>query len=128
MFLKRISSVHFLVDKKSLFLSEKNFFLVKTYSGALQNRQARGASRPRFQNRPAEWSSCFYRTLSPCFYLKYSIRGVRGGRLSYNDQGLPHPRPTDVRTRVRAANAARRGPPVSRRRAPPQSFPPILIF
>src|SRR3990167_10794627 len=125
MFLKRISSVHFLVDKKSLFLSEKNFFLVKTYSGALQNRQARVAPRPRFQNRPDEWSSCFYRTFSPCFYLKSSIRGVQGGRLSYNDQGLPHPRPTDVRTRVRAANAARPEPQVSRRRAPHKGCPPI---
>ena len=39
-----------------------------------------------------------------CRFLKL----LGAGHMADNDQGLPHPRPPDIRTRVRAANAARR--------------------
>ena len=38
--------------------------------------------------------------------------------MSANDQALTHPRPSDVRARVRAANAARRERQVRRRVRP----------
>ena len=45
---------------------------------------------------------------------------IESAVMSDNDQGLPHPRPTDVRAWVRAANAARREPQVNCRDRPPR--------